>query len=92
MKEPNRERKNDIKYLITLNEEQKVAKGLIHNNQIVIITGRAGSGKSLVGAITALDFLNKKMIDKILFRKTEKYSETLLFRQYQKMKLLFFLF
>jgi phosphate starvation-inducible protein PhoH and related proteins len=66
MKEPNRERKNDIKYLITLNEEQKVAKGLIHNNQIVIITGRAGSGKSLVGAITALDFLNKKMVDKIL--------------------------
>lgn len=65
MKEPNRERKNDIKYLITLNEEQKVAKGLIHNNQIVIITGRAGSGKSLVGAITALDFLNKKMIDKV---------------------------
>ena len=65
MKEPNRERKNDIKYLITLNEEQKVAKGLIHNNQIVIITGRAGSGKSLVGAITALDFLNKKMVDKV---------------------------
>ena len=65
MKPENRERKNDIKYLITLNEEQKVAKGLIHNNQIVIITGRAGSGKSLVGAITALDFLNKKMIDKV---------------------------
>ena len=66
MKEPNRERKSDIKYLITLNEEQKEAKRLIIDNQIVIITGRAGSGKSLVGAITALDFLNKKMIDKIL--------------------------
>jgi len=66
MKEANRERKNEIKYLITLNEEQKEAKRLIHENQIVIITGRAGSGKSLVGAITALDFLNKKMCDKIL--------------------------
>jgi phosphate starvation-inducible PhoH-like protein len=66
MKEPNRERKSDIKYLVTLNEEQKEAKRLILENQIVIITGRAGSGKSLVGAITALDFLNKKMIDKIL--------------------------
>ena len=66
MKEPNRERKSDIKYLVTLNEEQKEAKRLIIDNQIVIITGRAGSGKSLVGAITALDFLNKKMIDKIL--------------------------
>ena len=66
MKEPNRERKSDIKYLVTLNEEQKEAKRLILENQIVIITGRAGSGKSLVGAIIALDFLNKKMIDKIL--------------------------
>jgi len=66
MKESNRERKNDIKYLITLNDEQKEAKKLIIDNQIVIITGRAGSGKSLVGAITALDFLNKKMCDRIL--------------------------
>jgi len=66
MKEPNRERKNEIKYKITLNEEQKEAKKLIIDNQIVIITGRAGSGKSLVGAIVALDFLNKKQCDKIL--------------------------
>lgn len=66
MKEANRVRKNEINYLITLNEEQKEAKKLILDNQITIITGRAGSGKSLVGAITALDFLNKKMCDKIL--------------------------
>jgi phosphate starvation-inducible PhoH-like protein len=66
MKEPNRQRKNEIKYLIQLSEEQKEAKRLILENQIVIITGRAGSGKSLVGAITALDFLNTKQCDKIL--------------------------
>jgi len=66
MKEPNRERKNEIKYKINLNEEQKEAKRLILDNQIVIITGRAGSGKSILGAITALDFLNKKQVDKIL--------------------------
>lgn len=66
MKEANRVRKNEITYLVTLNEEQKEAKKLILDNQITIITGRAGSGKSLVGAITALDFLNKKMCDKIL--------------------------
>lgn len=66
MKEANRVRKNEISYLVTLNDEQKEAKKLILDNQVVIITGRAGSGKSLVGAITALDFLNKKMIDKIL--------------------------
>ena len=66
MKEPNRVRKNDIKYNVTLNEEQKQAKQLIIDNQIVIVTGRAGSGKSLVGAQTAIDFLNKKQCEKIL--------------------------
>lgn len=66
MKQANRERKSDIKYNVQLNDEQKHAKNLIIDNQVTIITGRAGSGKSLVGAITALDFLNKKMIDKIL--------------------------
>jgi len=58
--------KNEIKYQITLNEEQKEAKRLIIENQIVIITGRAGCGKSLVSAQTALDFMFKKQFDKIL--------------------------
>lgn len=66
MHQANRVRKNDIKYNIQLNEEQKLAKQAIIDNQIVIITGRPGSGKSLVGSITALDFLNKKECDKIL--------------------------
>ena len=66
MKEPNRVRKSDIKYNVALNEEQKQAKQLIIDNQIVVITGRAGSGKSLVGAQTAIDFLNKKQCEKIL--------------------------
>ena len=66
MKEPNRERKGEIKYNIQLNEEQKKAKQLILENQITIITGVAGTGKSLVGAVTALDYLNKKECDKIL--------------------------
>jgi phosphate starvation-inducible protein PhoH len=65
MKEPNRERKTDIKSInaIQLNEEQKEAKRLIIENQVVIITGRAGSGKSLVCAQAALDFLKKKQIE-----------------------------
>lgn len=66
MKEPNRERKNEIKYEIQLNEEQKEAKRLIRENQIVIITGRAGCGKSLVCAQVSLDFLFKKQCDKVL--------------------------
>ena len=65
MKESNRPRKQEIKYVIQLNEEQKEAKKLIRENQIVIITGRAGCGKSLVSAQCALDFLFKKECDKV---------------------------
>lgn len=57
--------KNEIKYAITLNDEQKEAKRLIREHQIVVITGRAGCGKSLVSAQTALDFLFKKEYDNI---------------------------
>jgi phosphate starvation-inducible PhoH-like protein len=57
--------KNEIKYQITLNDEQKEAKRLIIDNQIVIVTGRAGCGKSLVSAQTALDFVFKKEYDNI---------------------------
>lgn len=67
MKEPNRVRKNEIKAInvLQLNDEQKEAKRLIRENQIVVITGRAGCGKSLVSAQTALDFLFKKEFDNI---------------------------
>jgi phosphate starvation-inducible PhoH-like protein len=66
MKEANRNRKGDIKYNVTLNEEQKQAKQMIIDNQITIITGRAGSGKSLLCAQTALGFLQTGQCDKIL--------------------------
>jgi phosphate starvation-inducible protein PhoH len=64
MKESNRERKTEIKAInaVQLNEEQKEAKKLIVENQIVVVTGRAGSGKSLVCAQAALDFLKKKQV------------------------------
>lgn len=58
--------KGEIKYNLTLNDEQKEAKRLIRENQIVVITGQAGSGKSLVGAQTALDFLFKKEYKKVV--------------------------
>lgn len=65
MNNPKRERKDDIKSInaVTLNDEQKVAKSIIRDNQIVVITGRAGSGKSLVCAQAALDFLKKKQVE-----------------------------
>ena len=78
MKEPNRVRKSDIKYAVTLNEEQKLAKQLIIENQIVIVTGRAGSGKSLICAQAALDFLMKKECSQIyVTRATVEVGESL---------------
>jgi phosphate starvation-inducible protein PhoH len=67
MKEPNRERKNEIKAInsIQLNDEQKEAKRLIMENQIVVVTGSAGSGKSLVCANTALTLLKTKQVSSI---------------------------
>jgi len=66
MKQANRVRKNPIQYNVNLNEEQRLAKRLVIDNQIVIITGKAGSGKSLESALTALEFLTTKQIDKML--------------------------
>lgn len=57
--------KGEIKYKVTLNEEQKLVKSLAYNNQVVIVTGFAGSGKSLVCAQIALDLLFTKQIEDI---------------------------
>lgn len=61
MQQANRVRKGEIKAInkVQLNDEQKQAKRLIIDNQIVVVTGQAGSGKSLVCAQASLDFLLK---------------------------------
>ena len=60
-----REIKSEIKYKITLDEDQKAVKESIYNSEMVVITGRAGSGKSLVVAQTILDLIFKGHIDKV---------------------------
>ena len=57
--------KLQLTYKISLNEEQKKAKGLIYENTITILTGSAGSGKTQVAVLTALDMLFKEQIEKI---------------------------
>jgi phosphate starvation-inducible PhoH-like protein len=66
MREPNRERKNEIKYGITLNDEQKDAKRIILESQVSVVTGPPGTGKTLLCAQIALDLLNKKQINQVL--------------------------
>lgn len=52
--------KQAIKYAITLDEDQKKVKADAYENQIIIVTGKAGSGKSLVCANIASDLFFQK--------------------------------
>ena len=54
--------KNPIKFKIQLNPEQKEAKNSILHNTVTVLKGKAGSGKSLLAAHTALDLLFTKEI------------------------------
>lgn len=58
--------KNPIKFKISLNEEQKIAKETILTNTISIVAGKAGSGKTLLACQIALDGLFRKIFDKII--------------------------
>jgi phosphate starvation-inducible PhoH-like protein len=57
--------KNEIKYKITLDEDQKKVKESIYSSEIIVITGYAGSGKSLVTAQSILDLVFKKEANQV---------------------------
>ena len=59
-------KEKDIKYNISLNNEQKLSKGIILENKVAFITGAAGSGKTLLACQIALDSFFKKTIKKIV--------------------------
>ncbi len=61
-----RKPKGPIRFKVQLNDEQKVAKKLILENPITVIKGMAGSGKTLVAAQAALDFLFTKRVNKVI--------------------------
>lgn len=58
--------KNPIKFKISLNEEQKIAKDIILQNTITLLAGKAGSGKTLLACQVALDGLFRKNFEKII--------------------------
>lgn len=61
-----RKPKGPIKFQISLNDEQKLAKEEILNNTITVLRGMAGSGKTLLACQVALDMLFKREIEKIV--------------------------
>jgi phosphate starvation-inducible protein PhoH len=66
IREEKQKPKGPIKFQLQLNEEQKEAKDKILNNAITILSGKAGSGKTLLACQVALDMLFKKTISKII--------------------------
>jgi phosphate starvation-inducible PhoH-like protein len=66
IREEKQKPKGPIKFQLQLNEEQKVAKEKILSNAITVLSGKAGSGKTLLACQVALDLLFKKVIQKIV--------------------------
>ena len=61
-----RKPKNDIKFNISLNEEQKAAKADILSHTVSLLKGQAGSGKTLLACQIALDMFFNRQIEKII--------------------------
>ena len=58
--------KSDIKFSVSLSEEQKEAKAKIIETPFNFLLGKAGSGKTLLAVQIALDMFFKRRIDKII--------------------------
>jgi phosphate starvation-inducible protein PhoH len=58
--------KGEIKYKLSLNEEQKLAKAQILNHAYNFIHGRAGTGKTLLACQVALDQVFKRQYTNIV--------------------------
>jgi phosphate starvation-inducible PhoH-like protein len=67
--------KNDIKFSITLSDEQKTAKAKIMETPFSFILGKAGSGKTLLAVQIALDMFFKRRINKIIITRPTVSNE-----------------
>jgi phosphate starvation-inducible PhoH-like protein len=67
--------KTDIKFSITLSEEQKLAKAKIIETPFNFILGKAGSGKTLLAVQIALDLFFKRKINKIIITRPTVSTE-----------------
>ena len=61
-----RKPKSPIKFKIQLNEEQKLAKSTILESHITVVTGAAGSGKTLLATAVGLDLLFRREVEKLI--------------------------
>ena len=69
--------KDTIKFKIILSEEQKEAKAKILQNDVIVVFGKAGSGKTLISAQAALDALFSNNIENIYITRPTVSKEDL---------------
>jgi predicted ribonuclease YlaK len=67
--------KGDVKFTLSLSEEQKLAKAQILNHPFNFILGKAGSGKTLLAVQVALDSFFKREINKIVITRPTVSNE-----------------
>jgi len=67
--------KGNIKFNITLSEEQKRAKENILNHAFSFLVGKAGSGKTLLAVQVALDLFFKRQYNKIIITRPTVATE-----------------
>jgi phosphate starvation-inducible PhoH-like protein len=70
-----RKPKGEIKFKLSLNDEQKEAKQTILENPVVLLKGMAGSGKTLVACQVGLDLVFKKEMNKIIITRATVSKE-----------------
>jgi phosphate starvation-inducible PhoH-like protein len=75
IKQGRKQIKNKIKYGLSLNSEQKEIKAQILNDTISVLTGKAGSGKTLLACQIALEYLFYKEVDKIIITRPTVSNE-----------------
>ncbi len=67
--------KGKIKFTLTLSEEQKQTKSEILRHPYNFITGKAGSGKTLLAVQIALDLFFQRKVDKIIITRPTVSNE-----------------
>jgi phosphate starvation-inducible PhoH-like protein len=67
--------KGNIRFSISLSEEQKSAKEQILQHPFNFIIGKAGSGKTLLAVQVALDMYFKRMTNKIVITRPTVSNE-----------------
>lgn len=67
--------RGEMKFSIVLSEEQKAAKSQIRNHPFNFLTGKTGSGKTLLAVQIALDSFFKREVDKIVITRPTVSNE-----------------